>query len=153
MTFAAGTSIYDFDPSGNVTITTSTGTLATDTVDSESKTAIGLDASGNAASLCDLVLNLTMAVSAGAGTSVLVYRRDLNVDSTSDSPVPDANYKGVFVGSFLVDSGTSAQTLFLSNVPLAGYDAEFYIDNQTGQTIANTPWTLKGILKGFNVAT
>lgn len=101
------------------------------------------------APLADLVLNVTMAVSPSAGAAFHVYRRDLNIDGTNDSPAPDANFKSVYVGSFIVDLSTTAQYLSLNSVPLT-VDQEFYIENDTGQSTSGTT-VLKVTPKAYNV--
>ena len=85
----------------------------------------------------DVVLNVTMAVAPSAGASFLVYRRDINIDSTNDAPVPDASFKSIFVGAIYVDLVTTAQYLSLPNIPLT-IDQEFYIENDTGQSTSGT---------------
>ena len=88
-----------------------------------------------------------------AGDQVKLFRRDLNIDSTSDAPVPDAAYPFTYVGSFFVDAVADAdQYLALTDIPLSK-DCEFYIQNKTGQTIQSTTTatTLKLTPKSRNV--
>ncbi len=148
MALSTGATIYDLDGAGLTTLVSSGSAVINGDFSGVPDAAVG----SGLAVFCDLILTLTMNSDPGDGTSILVYRRDLDIDGTTDAPQPDLNYKGVFVGSFLVDSSASSQTLILPNAPLAGYDAEFYIENITGIDI-NAAWVLKGLPKGYNVHT
>ena len=74
-------------------------------------------------------------VSANSGRVVDLYRRDTNVDGTNDAPIPDANFKQTYVGTFTLDSDV-AQWLSIT-VPLTS-DQEFYFQNNGGNTLTNT---------------
>lgn len=90
----------------------------------------------------DAVFALTIAPGAAvtAGSSIDLVLRPLDIDGTTDAPVPTASYLNHFVGSFR-PTGSGSQTLYLEvrDVPRA---AEAYIlNNATGQ--ATGAWTLK----------
>lgn len=92
-----------------------------------------------------IILDCSFGTAPDAGSSVNLYLQLLDVQSTNDQPVPDANYQHYFVGSFPVDAGTTAQiwsTIIISlpnNASSQQYN--FYIENQAGQTI-DTDWDL-----------
>ena len=60
--------------------------------------------------------------------------------STNDMPTPDANFDGIYLGSFTVDNVTSAQYLVLADAPIPSVNTsqtiEFYIGNECGQTLS-----------------
>ena len=87
--------------------------------------------------LGDAVLTVTMAVAPAAGAAFHLYRRDMNIDGTNDSTVPDANFKSICVGSFLLDLVTTIQYVSLTDIPLV-VDQEFYIENDAGQSTTST---------------
>lgn len=91
----------------------------------------------------DFELQATWATSTGIEDGeVRLYERLLNFEGTSDEPVPDATYPRRHVGSFFPDAVTSSQNLVLEGVPRSRREAEYYIENATGQTIS-AAWTLK----------
>lgn len=81
--------------------------------------------------------------------NVGLYAMMLNIQSTNDIPQPDANFQAVFVGSFPIDYGQSADTDFYTVIPLfqmpstyTSQAIQWYIKNEnTGQTIG-TDWAL-----------
>jgi len=78
------------------------------------------------------------AVAPDANTSVNLYVRLLNTQSTNDSEIPDANYQHKFVGSFPVNDVTTNQYITIDiGLPNSktSQEYEFYIENRTGQTI------------------
>jgi hypothetical protein len=103
--------------------------------------------------LGDFVLAAAFAGTPGAYGNVNLYRRDLNIDSTNDAPAPSANYKGTFVGSFIIESAATAsnkQYYPLKDVPLSK-ECEFYIENKTDQSM-NAGWDLKVTPKTYKPA-
>ena len=69
----------------------------------------------------------------------------MNIDSTNDQDVPDANYQNVYVGSFPINDVITNQYIPIDiSLPntVSQQVYEFYIENQTGQTI-QASWTLK----------
>ena len=95
--------------------------------------------------LCDVALFVapTAAVSS-ASTNVILYRRDLDIDETSDEDAPDASNKNKFMGVFNLKYATASKSYYLqmTDVPLSGGNCEFYIENQIGVNIP-AGWTLK----------
>jgi len=78
------------------------------------------------------------AVAPSANTSVNLYVRLLNTQSTNDNEIPDANYQHKFVGSFPVNDVTTNQYITIDiGLPNSktSQEYEFYIENRTGQTI------------------
>jgi hypothetical protein len=95
-------------------------------------------------SWCDIVVTLTKGAAGTAGLGIRLYRRDLNIVSTSDSPEPDANFKWKDVGFLMTDSSTAEQFLELNEVRIpTGHACEFYIENLTGQTISDVDLDIK----------
>jgi hypothetical protein len=93
---------------------------------------------------CDIVVTLTKGAAGTAGLGIRIYRRDLNIVSTSDSPEPDANFRWKDVGFLTTDSSTSEQFLELSEVRIpTGHACEFYIENLTGQTLSDIDLDIK----------
>jgi len=77
-----------------------------------------------------------------AGGIVNIYAQLLNFNSTNDEPQPDANYKSHYVGKFIVDNVDADQWLTAGPFALPNYETsqnyQFYIENQSGQTIGST---------------
>ena len=98
--------------------------------------------------LGDALLDITMAVAPVAGSSIHLYRRDMNIDGSNDSTVPDANFKNVYVGSFPLDLVDTQQYISLTGVPLT-LDQEFHIENDSGRATSGTT-VLKITPKTYN---
>ena len=99
----------------------------------------------------DLELTYSATASIGSVSNfVTIYRRDMNsADGTPDDPQPQTNptitYKNKYVATFIAPSNTTANTtttLTQRDVPLAGGDCEFYIENSLGVTMS-AGWSLK----------
>jgi len=81
--------------------------------------------------------------------SIGLYAHCLNVVSTNDPEVPSDNFPAVFVGSFLIPFGVSADTNFFTIIPmfqmpgfLSSQTIDWYIkNNRTAQTIG-VDWNL-----------
>lgn len=75
-----------------------------------------------------------------------LYRRDINIDGTSDETVPGSSNKQHHVATMQVPAGTAASwTHFINvdNVPLpAAADCEFYLESALGVNIT-AGWSLK----------
>lgn len=88
----------------------------------------------------------TASVSSASNT-VLLFRRDINIDSTNDGPVPITStispYSNTFVGAFTVPAYTGATSSYISltDIPITK-ECEFYLQNSTSQPIAAN-WVLK----------
>jgi len=100
------------------------------------------------APLAMFVLEFTTATTGDAGTTIDLFARPLNIGSagTEDAEVPDANFGHMYLGSFPHNNpSTSAQAATFGMVSLpnvvTSQQYEFYIENNTGQTIS-AGWTL-----------
>jgi hypothetical protein len=85
-----------------------------------------------------LTLN-DLSAAPSAGKTVDLYRRGINVSAALSEPEPDTNYKGTFVGSFLIDAVDPAgtdQPYVIMGVPLLPNQMQFYIQNNLGVTIS-----------------
>ena len=77
-----------------------------------------------------------------AAPYVNLYARLIDIDGTTDAPVPDASYQHTFMGSFPIDTnlGTSTDNSHGIEIPLPNMETSqvyhFYIENQTGVSIA-----------------
>lgn len=92
---------------------------------------------------CVMVLRCQWATLPTDGSSINVYARKLNIQSTNDSPIPSANNMDQYIGSFTVDGdvATSTDAYHVTNwltLPnhTTSQEYEFYFENQTGQTIS-----------------
>ena len=141
----------------SVKVTTSTqithigsgASLAAGSLSVSGDISTALAGTGNLARYPRADVTLMIAPTASiASTSVnlYLYRRDLNIDGASDSPVPGASNKTKFVGTFQAAAATTVSTTqYLSAMDVdlgAPGDCEFYIENGLG---VNVPagWTLK----------
>jgi len=96
-----------------------------------------------------LMIAPTAAVTS-ASQQVYLWRRDLNIDSTNDDPVPTASNQAKLVGNFTIPYATTASTthyVHAVDVPLPGDSAgagacEFFISNGLAVNIP-IGWTLK----------
>ncbi len=95
----------------------------------------------------DVVLMIAPTASiASASTALYLYRRDMDIDSTNDSPIPGASNKTKYVGAFQAAAATTVSTtqyLEITDIDLGPPgNCEFYIENGLG---VNVPigWTLK----------
>lgn len=90
----------------------------------------------------DFVLTATFGTAPTEGTTLALYARPLDVDGTADTEVPETTRPTVFIGTFVVNNVTTAQTMLLRAfyVPTK---ADYYIHNNgTGQTVS-AGWVLK----------
>lgn len=83
------------------------------------------------------VLQVTMAVAPVANKYFSLYRRDLNIQGTNDSPVPGADYEHKYIDKFFLDIVTAQQFVVIDSIPISD-DQEFYIKNETGQATTGT---------------
>lgn len=144
MTINTGAAVYEY------------GTQTTVIIDASSIASTSFNAGAitpltqtDLCSLADAVLDITLAVAPAAGKAVHLYRRDKNIDGTNHAPVPDANFKNTFVGSFPLDQVATRQFISLTDIPLT-VDQEFYIENDSGQSTSGTT-VLKVTPKSYNV--
>jgi hypothetical protein len=97
-----------------------------------------------------LILN-DLSAAPSAGKTVDLYRRGLNVYSSYSEPEVDSNYKGTFVGSFLIDAadpGGTSVPYILMKVETLPHQMHFYIQNNLGVTIS-AGWNLDVVLYTF----
>jgi hypothetical protein len=114
---------------------------------SDVSTALSFTGNLNRYPRADAALMITATASiASTSTNVYLYRRDINIDGTSDETAPAASNKQKFMGAFQVQAATTVSTTHYSqitDVPLPGAgDCEFYIENALGVNIP-AGWTLK----------
>ena len=91
-----------------------------------------------------VVLQCAFSVAPTASSVVNLYLRPLDIQSTNDQDVPDANYTHVYVGSFPVNDVTTTQYITIDISLPNNYSSQqynFYIENKAGQTISSG-WTL-----------
>lgn len=85
-----------------------------------------------------VTLLANFAVAPTANTTINLYLRLLNVQSTNDATVPDANFQHFFVGSFPLNDSTVAQYITI-DIPLpnglTSQNYEFYVENKSGQSL------------------
>lgn len=85
-----------------------------------------------------VVLSCTFTVAPTANSVINLYLRLLDIQSTNDQPVPDANFTHVYVGSFPVNDVTTAQYIPIDiTLPNSqtSQQYEFYVENKTGQSL------------------
>ena len=91
--------------------------------------------SSNTAIFGDATLSCSFTVAPVAGEKVSLFRRDINIDSTNDAAVPASGRPEIFMGTFTVLAVTTQQFMSLPSIPLFSGDQEFYIRNDTSQTM------------------
>lgn len=92
-----------------------------------------------------VVAMLDWSAAPDANSSVNLYARLMDIDGGNDQDVPDANYQHGYLGSFPINDVTTNQYIAIDiSLPntVSSQVYEFYIENQTGQTI-QANWTLK----------
>lgn len=96
------------------------------------------------APMASIVLDCSFTTAPDANSSVNLYLRLLNVESTNDQDVPDANFQHVYAGSFPLNDVTTQQwcpiTITLPN-NATSQQYNFYIENNGGQTM-DSDWDL-----------
>lgn len=98
--------------------------------------------------LADFALTCDFGAAVGASVVVNLYRQDMDIDGSADSPAPATTYKSLFVGSFLIPSAQSASATYpLPNVPLSAV-CQFSIENATAQNLS-AGWVLKATPKTY----
>lgn len=130
MTAQAGDIILTSD--AQITVITGTATRANNAF-STSAEATAMTA--NEHPYGEATLSCSFAIAPVAGSSVHLFRRDLNIDGTNDAPVPNASYEEQYVGSFALNTVTTQQFSIIATVPLRNGDQEFYIKNGGGQVM------------------
>jgi len=85
-----------------------------------------------------VILLANFSVAPDANSSVNLYLRPLNIQSTNDGDVPDANFQHVYVGSFPLNDVTTAQYINIQiSLPnnQTSQNYEFYVENLSGQSL------------------
>ena len=87
------------------------------------------------------ILDATMGVSPTAGSTIDLYVRLLNIsDTTQDQNVPSSTFSQVYLGSFGMDSGGTAQIsaieIGLPNAQTSQQYEFYFFNNGTGTTVA-----------------
>lgn len=95
----------------------------------------GIVADGDSYPDARFVLTGTFSVAPTENTTLALYARPLNIDGTADADAPEVTRQTQYIGVFVVNNVTSAQSLVCDakNVP---WEADYYIHNNgTGQTL------------------
>ena len=95
----------------------------------------GIVADGDSYPDARFVLTGTFSVAPTENTTLALYARPLNIDGTADADAPETTRPTQYIGFFVVNNVTSAQSLVCNaqNVP---WEADYYIHNNgTGQTL------------------
>ena len=85
-----------------------------------------------------VILLANFSVAPTANTSINLYLRPLNMQSTNDGDVPDANFQHMYVGSFPLNDVTTAQYILIDiSLPntKTSQEYEFYVENKSGQSL------------------
>ena len=85
-----------------------------------------------------VILLADFSVAPDANSSINLYLRPLNIQSTNDGDVPDANFQHIYVGSFPLNDVTTAQYILIDiSLPntKTSQEYEFYVENQSGQSL------------------
>lgn len=86
-----------------------------------------------------VVLLANFSVAPDASSAINLYLRPLDVQSTNNQEIPDANFQHTYVGSFPVNDVTTAQYINIQiSLPnnVESQDYEFYVENKTGQSLS-----------------
>ena len=88
------------------------------------------------------VLTGTFSTTATENTTLALYARPLNIDGTTDADAPETTRPTQYIGVFVVNNGTSPQSLVCNaqNVP---WEADYYIHNNNTTGVLAAGWTLK----------
>ena len=85
-----------------------------------------------------VTLSCTFSVAPTASSVLNLYLRPLDIQSTNDQDVPDANFTHIYVGSFPLNDVTTAQYIAIDiSLPNAytSQQYEFYVENKSGQSL------------------
>ena len=124
------------------TLESSGASIASGSLAKADDASYGVVADGGYFPDAKFVISATFATAPTEGTTLALYARPLNIDSTNDAEVPETTRPTVFIGAFVVNNVTTAQyiELLAQDVP---WNASYYLHNNgTGQTVS-AGWTLK----------
>jgi hypothetical protein len=86
----------------------------------------------------NVILLANFSVAPDANSSIALFLRPLNIQSTNPQDIPTANFQQSYVGSFPVKNVTTAQYVSI-NISLPNTKAsqgyELYLQNNTGQSL------------------
>ena len=85
-----------------------------------------------------VILLANFSVAPTANSSINLYLRLLDIQSTNDQDVPDANFQHTYVGSFPLNDVTTAQYIAIDiSLPntVTSQNYEFYVENKSGQSL------------------
>lgn len=89
--------------------------------------------------LATVTLEVTFATTPDDNSTVSLYAQKLNVVSTSDNDVPDANFEHTAFGVFPINNVTTAQFITI-DIELQNWITssiyQFFIRNEAGQTMS-----------------
>ena len=106
------------------------------------------DLAADAASWPDAEFMLTAIFGTGPteGRCVNLYARPMDIDGTADAEVPEAARPTLYIGAFIVNNVTLAQTMHIQGLIARDLPrlANYYLHNDAGQTIS-AGWVLKVI--------
>jgi len=135
MAIGAGTAIEFFGTQDTVTSSSSAVVNGAFSVAADAPTWTNDDDAPVAA----VILSATFSVAPTANSIVNLFARMMNVQSTNDQDVPDANFTHTYLGSFPLNNVTSTQFIAI-DVTLpntkTSQEYDFYIQNSGGQTIS-----------------
>lgn len=117
------------------TLEASGASIANNALAQADDASYGIVADGDSYPDARFVLTGTFSVAPTENTTLALYARPLNIDGTADADAPEVTRPTRYIGVFVVNNVTSAQSLVLDaqNVP---WEADYYIHNNgTGQTL------------------
>ena len=85
-----------------------------------------------------MTLLANFSVAPDANSSINLYAKLDNIQSTNDQDVPDANFQHTYLGSFPLNDVTTAQYINIGISLPNTYTSQayiFYIENQSGQSL------------------
>lgn len=122
------------------TITGSGGTVADGAIGAAATTWTNTDD----APIASIILDCSYTTAPDANSTVTLYLRLINIESTNDQDVPDANFPHVRAGVFPLNDVTTQQwcpiDIVLPNTKTS-QEYNFYIENNGGQTM-DSDWDL-----------
>lgn len=90
------------------------------------------------APMATAILLANFSVAPDANSAINLFLRPLNIQSTNDGDVPDANFGHIYVGSFKLNDVTTAQYIAIDiRLPntKTSQEWEFYVENNSGQSL------------------
>ncbi len=142
MTIGTDSAIHFFGTQDTLGTTTS---AVTDTSFSDGTNDLTAWTNDDDAPEASVILSATFSVAPDAGSSVSLIARLVDIVSTDDQDVPDANFPHTFLGFFPINDVTSEQFISIDvNLPntKSSQVYHFYIQNNGGQTIS-AGWDLR----------